>query len=490
MSDPVQLVRDALERHDCGPRGADGQFMARCPAHDDSDPSLSIGTGYDGCALVNCFAGCATEDVLGAIGLSLHDLFPTGFAGDLRRARVTIGPGRDEPFRRNGNSPDPENAPPELRWQWASELEAPPEPDWLWGGYLAPAAITLVAGKPKSGKSTLACALAEALTADLGAFLGRSLRHCSVVYLSEEGAGTLKPKLSGRIRTLTRDSAWPRPDWDALVTAATAEAKRIGATVLIVDSLSFWGSLAEGQENDSAVMQRTLGALGAATSAGLAVMLVHHQRKGGGEEGDAVRGSGAIFAAVDMLIEVERSKGDSTPTHRQLVATGRWRDAPPVLIVDHDPRERSWTVIGEAGDRGAAGELGMRERILDALPSEPPGITEAELAELLNIDKRKISGPLRKLVDGAVSRGGEGRAYHPFRYWRNTAPQHCPEAGQTRLSEVCPSLKGADPTSDSAPNTAPGQTRLDRLPDCCCVDGGGELTDDGRCSRCQGVPAT
>jgi hypothetical protein len=76
-------------------------------------------------------------------------------------------------------------------------------------------------------------------------------------------------------------------------------------------------------------MQSTIGALGAATGAGLAVLLVHHQRKGGGQDGDAVRGSGAIFAAVDMLIEVERPTGDGTPaTHRQLVATGRWQNAP------------------------------------------------------------------------------------------------------------------------------------------------------------------
>jgi RecA-family ATPase len=94
-----------------------------------------------------------------------------------------------------------------LRWQWADDLEASTEPDWIWDGYVAPAAISLIAGKPKSGKSTLACALAEELTAGSDSFLGRPLRRCSVVYLSEEGAGTLKPKLHGRIRTLTRDGA-------------------------------------------------------------------------------------------------------------------------------------------------------------------------------------------------------------------------------------------------------------------------------------------
>jgi predicted ATP-dependent serine protease len=203
--------------------------------------------------------------------------------------------------------------------QWADELEAPDEPEWVWGGYVTPGAVTLIAGRPKSGKSTLTCAFAEAVNGDADSFLDRSLRHGKVLYVSEEGAGTLKPKLTARIRTLTRDAAWPLPGWAELIAEATAEAQRIGATVLIIDSLSFWsaGSLGEGQENDSGVMQRILGALVAATRAGLAVVLVHHQRKGGGEGGDAVRGSGAIFGAADMLVEVERLDGDSPPTHRQ-----------------------------------------------------------------------------------------------------------------------------------------------------------------------------
>ena len=37
--------------------------MCRCPAHADSDPSLSIRQGDRG-ILVTCFAGCSREDVL------------------------------------------------------------------------------------------------------------------------------------------------------------------------------------------------------------------------------------------------------------------------------------------------------------------------------------------------------------------------------------------------------------------------------------------
>ena len=46
-----------------------------CPAHADNEASLSITKGANGKTLVFCHAGCKTEDVLGAVGLSEKDLF-------------------------------------------------------------------------------------------------------------------------------------------------------------------------------------------------------------------------------------------------------------------------------------------------------------------------------------------------------------------------------------------------------------------------------
>jgi len=48
--------------------------MARCPCHDDREPSLSISDGQDGKLLVNCFAGCDPVDILRALnGLGLSE---------------------------------------------------------------------------------------------------------------------------------------------------------------------------------------------------------------------------------------------------------------------------------------------------------------------------------------------------------------------------------------------------------------------------------
>src|ERR1700694_5789219 len=43
------------------------QFSARCPAHNDTNPSLSIGKGDDGKVLLHCHAGCPFEKIKDAI---------------------------------------------------------------------------------------------------------------------------------------------------------------------------------------------------------------------------------------------------------------------------------------------------------------------------------------------------------------------------------------------------------------------------------------
>jgi hypothetical protein len=50
--------------------------MARCPAHEDSSPSLSVTEGKDGDrAVLHCHAGCTIEQIVAALGLTVNDLF-------------------------------------------------------------------------------------------------------------------------------------------------------------------------------------------------------------------------------------------------------------------------------------------------------------------------------------------------------------------------------------------------------------------------------
>lgn len=62
------------------------KHIARCPAHADKRPSLTIRELSDGRVLLHCFAGCDTEDVLAAVGLTFSDIMPERL-GDFPRVR-------------------------------------------------------------------------------------------------------------------------------------------------------------------------------------------------------------------------------------------------------------------------------------------------------------------------------------------------------------------------------------------------------------------
>lgn len=50
-------------------------WMCNCPSHEDRSPSMKITHVEDGRVLIHCFAGCSTQDILGAVGLEMGDLY-------------------------------------------------------------------------------------------------------------------------------------------------------------------------------------------------------------------------------------------------------------------------------------------------------------------------------------------------------------------------------------------------------------------------------
>jgi hypothetical protein len=65
------------------------QYSARCPAHDDSTASLSVGIASDGTIGLHCHAGCSVAAVCDALGVTTADLFPSkGSVAPSRRAKA------------------------------------------------------------------------------------------------------------------------------------------------------------------------------------------------------------------------------------------------------------------------------------------------------------------------------------------------------------------------------------------------------------------
>lgn len=79
LRDPGDIARAFLqavaEKTGFQGRGGGNQWMTRCPAHDDRDPSLSVTVKPD-TILIKCHAHCDYRDVLAAIGWAAPDLYP------------------------------------------------------------------------------------------------------------------------------------------------------------------------------------------------------------------------------------------------------------------------------------------------------------------------------------------------------------------------------------------------------------------------------
>lgn len=83
-----------IDRLDGVRQTGSGRWKARCPAHPDRSPSLSIREMDDGRVLIHDFGGCDTGDVLAALRLELADLFDKPVEHCLPRSRSSI-PARD-----------------------------------------------------------------------------------------------------------------------------------------------------------------------------------------------------------------------------------------------------------------------------------------------------------------------------------------------------------------------------------------------------------
>lgn len=107
MSDHSRAVAWLLGVLDAVGSGPTGARQRQCPAHPDTAPSLSIGQGDDGRALIHCHAGCTWTAVLTSLALTpayLHTPPPVAPA-DYARTFLTPPPAFPPLAPRPGRSP-------------------------------------------------------------------------------------------------------------------------------------------------------------------------------------------------------------------------------------------------------------------------------------------------------------------------------------------------------------------------------------------------
>jgi hypothetical protein len=333
--------------------------------------------------------------------------------------------------------------PPAFRFRTPGSLLAatPEQVPWLWHGYLARGGLTVLGAREKAGKSTFAWALVAALLTGTD-FCGRPTTPTPVpvVVLTEEPPATVVEKLErfgigpdAPLSILTRADAPGRPSWDDVVAAAVAEAGRIGAGLVVIDTLAFWAALPPDAENSAGAMTEALRPLLAATGRGLAVLCLHHVNKAHGE----LRGSTAIGATADIIVTLTREP--ESPCRRRLEVVGRFSECPtePVLVELENDR---YVALGSPRDVSAE----ERERaVREALPAEPPGRTQKELAEAMGIPQQRVAEVLSALLArGLAVRTGHGTRSSPYRYH---ATADTPGGGPGFDSNAEPSYRPVEP---------------------------------------------
>jgi hypothetical protein len=257
--------------------------------------------------------------------------------------------------------------------------------------------------------------------------MGRPTRRSPIVYLSEQSPASFREALR-RADSLERDDfrvlfwhdAIGMP-WPAVVRAARAEAVRIGARVLVVDTLGqFAGVKGDAENNAGAALEAVAPLQEAAAVDGLAVAILRHERKGGGEVGDSGRGSSAFAGAVDVVLRLRRPEGAARPGVRVLESLSRFDQTPDTLVI-----ELTDTGYVALGDTEAVAAEEARAAVLMAAPaSEDEAMREADLLSAADVKRTVGQGVIREYLEtGRLCRVGEGKRGDPYRYW-------CPGDGE------------------------------------------------------------
>lgn len=410
------------------------------------DPAISGQYGHDqtfhvACVLVKDFA-LSQEDAWEAIqdwnARCMEPWSEADLKRKLREAAKAPGPvGRlaqeDSPngfHHKSGAAPKSPEAEPKKGTEPfrppipASQLKAGPDTAWIWQGFLGRGAITLMSALWKAGKTTLLSHLLKQMQQG-GQFCGLELSQGTVLYVTEESEGRWAKRrdkllLADHVEFLIRPFPG-KPRWnrwheflDYVISLQTEQPRDL----IVFDTLANLWPVRD--ENDASQVQSALMPLHRIVETSASLLLVHHTRKGDGLEATSSRGSGALTAFVDTIVELRRfHREDREDRRRVLTAYGRDEETPDELVIELTELD-GYVPQGRRRD-AAAQELAAA--IAAVLPSSPPGMTFDEIVDALPGDTK----PRRKRVFETLQRGvdslcwqqaGEGRRGSPHRYWK------------------------------------------------------------------------
>jgi hypothetical protein len=318
--------------------------------------------------------------------------------GDAADALVLHGPDRVAELV---GAAEPVPLPPILqrdrrRWTAADLLNADfPEPTWLVPGIL-PTGLTLLAGRPKVGKSWLALQIAHAKGIG-GEVFGAAVDKGRVLFLALEDSPA---RLADRMRL----QHWPEDaDVQFQTSCAVAELAAIlehdRFDLLVIDTFS--RLFVDVDQDDVSATTKALGQLQElAQAGGFSVLLLDHHRKGA--DGDAVLdvlGSTGKSAVADTIAGLFRHRGERDATFKTVS-----RDCEEVeLTLRFGSDLGLWRVVDYAE------RCPHTPAIIDALEQQPDTISG--LARRLNLSKATVSRACAELHNAGRTKMDEDRRY-------------------------------------------------------------------------------
>ena len=203
-----------------------------------------------------------------------------------------------------------------------AEVEGEAGLDWVWHGFLLPGNLTLLSAAPKAGKTTLMFDVLEGILSSR-ALLDRRARAVDVLYVTEEAPVTIVNRidemaspvlaLNPRVHWMTRK---PGLTWESTSADIGRFVGEYPGALVVIDTMGFWMQIQD--ENDASQVRAGLQPLvDLARTSGVAVLLVHHNKKTGGKFGEGVRGSTAFTGNVDIILELTRDNRGITDEEEQ-----------------------------------------------------------------------------------------------------------------------------------------------------------------------------
>jgi hypothetical protein len=276
---------------------------------------------------------------------------------------------------------------------------------------IVPEGLSVLAGKPKLGKSWLCFALGLAVAAN-GKALGRlSVEQGEVLYLALEDT---KRRLRSRLEKLLGTAAppaglylartWPRMDKGGGAALVEWLDAHPNCRLAIIDTWPKFKPSRVRNGNDYEQDYEHGAQLKALADAkGIAIIAVCHCRKMGASDPlEEVSGTMGLTGAADAVLVLRRERGQHDAA---LFVTGRDLDEQE-LALSWDRERASWEIVGEANEYRISKE---RADVIDLLTREGRPMTPSEAAPLL----KKKSDAVRYLFwkmaqDGQLTPLGKG----------------------------------------------------------------------------------